>query len=175
MVPVKVIFNGPVWTSYGQLIFRTGSKALPLPTEAFLGQVNGLCGAAVPGTLFLVTGTHTGEIPLRVTLWESEPELGEWEEIVETSLIPAGVAELSGWMSDPVLRFALPAPCYRARWNASGMDAAHDDRLDEGDSAPDSYELMLWPAPPAQDAILSCISGQAAYWHEEGFPHGRGP
>ena len=36
---------------------------------AFAGQRNGLCGAAVPGRLWLITGRHTGTVssPSRCT------------------------------------------------------------------------------------------------------------
>lgn len=34
--------------------------------ETFAGQVNGLCGAAVAGSLFLTFGLHTGAEPVSV-------------------------------------------------------------------------------------------------------------
>ncbi|MFE6736021.1 hypothetical protein [Microbacterium sp. NPDC057650] len=168
---MQVVFDGSVWTSYAQAALTTGELEPPLPDDAFRGQSNGLCGAAVDGTLFLITGTHTGQVPIRVSLHDEAPDLGDWEEIVEASLLPAsGTAALAGWAENPAVRFAVPEPSYRARWNATGMDAGHQqDVADEADPAPDSYELMLWPAPAAPDAILRRTSAQASYWHDQGF------
>lgn len=55
---------------------------------------------------------------------------------------------------------------HRARYNLHAMDAGHEmDTPAEGQTAPDSYLLQLWPAPPAADAILQQVSENAAYWH----------
>lgn len=165
-----VVFDGLVSTSYAQMTLVTGWVEPPIPNDAFVGQVNGLCGAIVPGALFLVTGTRTGTIPVRIRLLDAAPELGSWEEIVEASLTPAGPqAAFAGWAADPAVRFDLPAPCYRVRWSATGMDAAHDRVADEANPALDHFELALWPAPPAPDAILRRTSALAAYWHDQGF------
>lgn len=165
-----VVFDGLVSTSYAQMTLVTGWVEPPIPNDAFVGQVNGLCGATVPGALFLVTGTHTGLIPVRIRLLDAAPELGSWAEIVEASLAPAGPqAAFAGWAADPAVRFDLPAPCYRVRWSATGMDAAHDRVADEANPALDHFELALWPAPPAPDAILRRTSVLAAYWHDQGF------
>ncbi|MFJ3404100.1 hypothetical protein [Promicromonospora sp. NPDC090134] len=46
------------------------------------------------------------------------------------------------------------------------MDAGHDmDTPGDDQTAPDSYLLQLWPAPPTADAILQQVSENAAYWH----------
>jgi hypothetical protein len=55
------------------------------------GQVNGLCGAAVPGMLYLTTGLHTGNVELTVEVLDAEPPVGdEWEEVVRRVVPAAG-------------------------------------------------------------------------------------
>lgn len=168
---MDLVFDGLVWTSYAQATLTTGGAEPPLPDDAFRGQANGLCGASVAGALFLVTGTHTGRVPVRVLVDDVAPDLGDWEEAVEVSLVPAGPeAALAGWGSDPAVRFSLSADAYRVRWSAAGMDAGRDqDVADDDHPAQDSYELALWPAPVAPDAILRRTSRIAAYWHDDGF------
>ena len=39
----------------------------------FRGQANGLCGAAVPGLLFLITGLHTGHFGFMVDVCAPRP------------------------------------------------------------------------------------------------------
>jgi hypothetical protein len=67
-------------------------------TECFGGQCNGLCGAAIPGFLFLITGLHTGYVGFTAELHDEPPPVNEgWQEIVETSFHPMGEATLVGW------------------------------------------------------------------------------
>ncbi|RFA14989.1 hypothetical protein B7R22_07585 [Subtercola boreus] len=174
---MTVVFDGTVFTSYGQLHLVSGDEEPPPPDGAFFRQANGLCGAAVPGALFLVTGTHTGDIPVRVVVTDAEPALGEWEEIVEVSFTPEGTsAAFLGWAGDPVAGFEAPAPCYRARWSASGMDAGkQQDVADAQDPAPDAYELALWPAPGAADRIARRTGSVAGEWHDGGFDRSEPP
>ena len=48
---------------YAQLYFYDETRpGLPAMHECFAGQVNGLCAAAVPGFLFLVTGLRAGDV-----------------------------------------------------------------------------------------------------------------
>ena len=57
------------------------------------GQVNGLVGAAAPGQLSLITGLHTGRVPLVIRWHDTEPAIGDdWEEVVEVSFQPRGGA-----------------------------------------------------------------------------------
>lgn len=51
----------PAWVHYGQLYVESSENSADLH-ECFAGQRNGLCGAAVPGKLFLITGLHTGKV-----------------------------------------------------------------------------------------------------------------
>jgi len=168
-----VVFDGMVSTSYSQLYVTCGTGDPASPDEAFVGQSNGLAGGAVDGALFLVVGTHTGSIPVRVVVHDAPPPLGDWDEIVEVAFAPASPAVfLSGWGENPSARFDLTAPAYRARWSASGMDAAHDRVADETTPALDRYELALWPQPASPDAIVRRTGPRAAYWHDAGFFRG---
>jgi hypothetical protein len=134
------------------------------------GQRNGLCGAAQSGSLDLVTGLHTGRVPLRIELLEQAPELTEgWEDVVEVPLLVDGEESrafcLMSFDHEVSAGDLAPGP-YRARWHALGMDAANDQdtRLPE-DPTLDRYLLQLWPAALAPDAVLRQGSEIAAYWH----------
>jgi len=167
---MSVIFDGLVHTAYMQLYLTTGQVEVPLPDGTFVGQVNGLSGAAIPGALFLVTATHSGAIPVRILLLDDEPAPGDWEEIVDVSFVPSGQhAAFSGWAENPSATFDLPAASYRVRWSGRGMDAAHDATATEEEPALDAYELALWPAAIAPDRIVRRTSATAAYWHDNGF------
>lgn len=131
------------------------------------GQVNGLCGAAEPEALVMVTGMHTGAVPFRIEVHAERPELDEsWEEIVEASIsIPEG--EMLWWAFDEGGAVQFPhVGTYRTRYNASGMDAAHQSGVREADEPEiDKYLLQLWPAPMAPDEVIRQTSETAAYWH----------
>ena len=60
-VAVPIVFDQEIHVHYGQFYVesRTDDFFEGL-TESRGGQANGLCGAAVPGLLFLTTGLHTG-------------------------------------------------------------------------------------------------------------------
>lgn len=58
---VRVLMRGDVWVHYGQIYVESGQGS-PGLAEGFAGQENGLCGGAVAGTLFLITGLHTGDV-----------------------------------------------------------------------------------------------------------------
>ncbi|WP_156378838.1 hypothetical protein [Microbacterium sp. Root61] len=171
MEGMTVVFDGMVWSSYAQMQLTTGETSVSDPREAFVGQTNGLCGAARDGALFLITGLHTGQVRVQVVLADVAPELGDWEEVVEVDFYPNGLfASLSGWASDPSITFPLASVNYRARWCATAMDAGRaQDTADETNPAPDRYALYLWPAQPTHDTILRRTSEIATYWHDDGF------
>jgi len=171
MYIMTVVFDGIVWTAYSQLELVTPGAASIDPRDAFEGQANGLCGANVRGALFLVTGIHTGDVPVQVNVMDAAPGLGGWEEIVEVTFQPEGTeAVLCGWASDPTVSFQLDAPSYRVRWCASGMDEGKaQDVADETNPAPDRYAVYLWPAPVSGDAVVRRTSEVAAYWHDHGL------
>jgi hypothetical protein len=168
-----LLFSGLASTAYGQLYMSSSvDEIAPDPAEAFQGQRNGLCGAAIAGSLFLVTGTHTGDIPVQVLLTADAPPIGDWEEVVETSFTPAASdIRFEGWGGMFVCRLHLPLSSYRVRWCANGMDAGHgQDVAMPGQPAPDRYQLTFWPGPVAADEILRVTGEYAAYWHSNGFP-----
>ncbi|MEW1707479.1 hypothetical protein AB0230_09585 [Microbacterium sp. NPDC089190] len=163
----EVIFDGPMHVHYGFIWLHPEERYDEFVSgRPFAGQENGLCGAAIPGLLDLRTGLHTGSVPVRVVLADSEPPLGDAEDIVEVSYRP----------DQPVLWFGgfdggdeitLPVDAYRARWSATAMDAGRDvDTVLEEETAPDSYELCFWPdAETHPDRIVRVGSKTAAYWH----------
>jgi hypothetical protein len=165
---MTALYEGRFWVHYGQAYVISGGWELPDMTDAFRGQVNGLCGAADPGRLFLVTGLHTGDVNFRVELLEKEPLLDEaWEEAVEVSFSPAedNVA-LAQWAGQATFPLAIPTQDYRVRYCARGMQTAREaDTILQGANPLDSYVLTFWPAAAAPDRILRQTSGVAAYWH----------
>jgi hypothetical protein len=143
---------------------RTG---LPGLAECFGGQQNGLCGGSVPGTLFLITGLHTGEVGFAVELHDAPPALDHtWQEIVEVSFRPAGKAALVGWAGQWSRPLHLAGADYRVRYSATGMGEgrARDTRMDDEPEA-DRYLLQFWPAPPEPDTVIRQTSACAAHWH----------
>ncbi|WLS45592.1 hypothetical protein Q3V37_30335 [Micromonospora profundi] len=163
---MRVLFDGKAPVAYGQIYVT--SRELPDMSEAFAGQVNGLCGAGQPGALFLMTGTHSGRVRFTVELHDVEPPAAaqEWEDVVEASFLPkAAVADLVPWGEGSLARLPLTVegqdatwqPVYRVRYCAMGMDQGRDpfggldpDERDEDghtylDRRPDRYLLCLWP------------------------------
>ncbi|MEV4822129.1 hypothetical protein [Micromonospora sp. NPDC049274] len=163
---MRVLFDGTAPVAYGQIYVT--SRELPNMEMAFAGQVNGLCGAGYAGALFLMTGTHTGQVHLRIEAHDGEPSAAteEWEEVVEASFRPRDAAvELVPWGEGSLALLPLipedqdtrRLPAYRVRYCATGMDAGSDpfgghdpDELDDGDYTymerrPDRYLLCLWP------------------------------
>ncbi len=53
---------GEIDVHYGQAYVESGPDAAPDLHDCFAGQRSGLCGATVPGHLFLITGLHTGAV-----------------------------------------------------------------------------------------------------------------
>lgn len=136
-------------------------------SESLRGQRNGLCGGAVPGALYMGTGTHTGEIPVRVVLYETPPPLADWEEIVEVSFRPE-TPDLTLRSFDDAAELLLPVNDYRARWSATRMDAGKAQGVpDHEHPAVDRYELAFWPEPPSPDSIVRVTGVEAAYAHRE--------
>ncbi|GIJ70734.1 hypothetical protein [Virgisporangium ochraceum] len=163
---MRVLFEDVVPVAYGQ--FYVVSRELPDMTKAFAGQVNGLCGAGEPGALFLMTGTHSGRVRLRVELHEREPPAAadEWEEVVEAPFVPRGATvDLVPWGDGTLAPLPLipdgpetgPLPTFRVRYCAAGMDEGRDpfggfdpDTLEDDDytymdQRPDRYLLCFWP------------------------------
>lgn len=164
---MRTLMTGDVWVHYGQ-IYVQSETGWPGMAECFGGQQNGLCGAAVPGYLFLTTGLHTGDVAFAVELYDKPPPVDEtWEEIVEVSFHPGGKAALVGWAGESTWPLDLIETDYRVRYCAARMDQGHarDCRMDDEPEI-DRYLLQFWPAPPAPDCVVKQTSEIAAYWHQ---------
>ncbi|MDN0199892.1 hypothetical protein [Streptomyces sp. S.PNR 29] len=162
--------EGEVHVHYGQLYVESDPGGFgPDLAESFAGQSAGLCGAAIPGALWLSTGLHTGNVGFTVEVHDQTPLLEEaWEDVVEVSFRPvSGSTALVQWAGEASWELDLEETDYRVRYCAKGMDEAsrQDTRLDE-ELPLDSYLLQFWPAPPAPDRILRQTSATAAYWHD---------
>lgn len=158
-----MLFEGLLHVSYGQFYVNSTDDASHPLDEAFAGQSNGLCGAAVAGFLFLVTGQHTGEVPLSVQLHEEAPPLEpEWQEVVEASFRPVSAQAVLAQWGGGFFPLGLEEISYRVRYCARGFDEAHQggvyDRFD-------AYLLQFWPAPPAPDEVIRQTGRGPAYWH----------
>ncbi|MFI7543104.1 hypothetical protein [Actinoplanes sp. NPDC049599] len=162
-MPAEVLLDQAVSVAYGQIYLESATAHMEGEMEeSFRGQSNGLCGAAIPGLLFLMTGTHTGDVAFRVERHDAEPPRDEqWAESVEASLVAVtGDVVLAEWGGGDEHPLPMPAGDYRVRYYAQGMDQADEDE------PVDRYLLQLWPAAPAPDSILQVTSAAAAYWHE---------
>jgi hypothetical protein len=163
---MRSLLRGDVFVDYGTITVL--SEGLPAPgDEAFHGQRNGLCGAAVSGALSLVTGLHTGLVGFAVELHDEAPALdASWAEVVEVSFRPEGPAAVVSWEGEQVCPLGLAEGWYRVRYCASGMDEGHDQPgRDAGEPEVDRYLLQFWPAPPGPDAVLRQTGEVAAYRH----------
>ncbi|MFF7459144.1 hypothetical protein [Kitasatospora sp. NPDC008115] len=162
--------DGEVRVHYRQIYVESdpGSSG-PGLAEAFAGQDAGLCGAAIPGALFLVTGLHTGSVRFTVEVHDTEPSLDPvWEDIVEVSFRPASHrSRLVQWAGEATWDLDLEELDYRVRYCAHGMDEGRgrDTRL-PGEPLVDRYLLQLWPAPPGPERVLRQTAEIAAYWHD---------
>ncbi|WP_290058980.1 hypothetical protein [Amycolatopsis solani] len=155
---MRTVVHGDVHVHYGQIyVHSAGGEPFEGDLHAcFAGQRNGLCGAAVAGTLFLLTGRHTGEVEFTAEVHETAPPDAGGEDVVEASFRAAGPARLVTWAGEEWWDLELPPGDYRVRYSATGMD--------DGDG-PESSLLQFWPAPPAPDAVVRQTSAAAAYWH----------
>ncbi|WP_309096644.1 hypothetical protein [Streptomyces sp.] len=161
--------EGEVFVHYGQIHVESDPDGFgPGLGEAFAGQSTGLCGAAVPGALWLHTGLHTGDVGFTVEVHDQAPPLdAAWEDVVEVSFRPVSPdSSLVEWAGEATWPLDLAETDYRVRYCAQGMDRAHrqDTRLEE-EPQPDRYLLQFWPAPPEPDRLLRQTSDLAAYWH----------
>lgn len=161
------IFEGLLHVHYGQAYIESAESEGAELEDCFRGQINGLCGATFPGTLFLITGLHTGYVHFTLDVLDVPPEIeGVWEEIVEVSFTPVSEQTiLCEWGGAAVFTFPLLQAPYRVRYCARDMDRGHElDTLVDNDPV-DSYALMFWLAEVAPDEIVKQTSQSADYWH----------
>lgn len=162
------VFDAGVHVTYAMAFVESREYWPAGDGEARAGQVNGLCGAAVPGRLKLTTGLHTGWVGLMVEVYDTRPAVDEaWEDVVEVSFTPATRrVRVAQWEGGEPCAFDLDPVTHRVRYSATGMDAAHQAGVVFEDEPPvDRYLLQLWPEPHAPDAVVKQTSAQAAYWH----------
>jgi len=162
------IFEGLLWVHYSQAYVGPWDSDGIVLQDAFHGQNNGLCGAALPGALFLITGLHTGRVGFTVNVLEASPPLGDtWEEIVEVSFAPdLGRTTLNDWNGNCVCDIPLQEKNYRVRYCARNMDLGREvDTLLDDDATVDFYSLTFWLDDPAPDVVVKQTSEQAVYWH----------
>lgn len=153
---MRTLFDGEVHVSYRQVYVNSAvefpQQILP---DAFAGQVNGLCGAAVPGFLFMTTGLHTGRVGFTVERHDALPPVDDaWEEIVEVSFTPASrEAHLVEWGGGGFYPLDLEPVDLRARFCARGMDAGAnaDTRL-----AGPQYDRTYCSSGPRLRAAIRC-------------------
>lgn len=161
--------TGEVHVHYGQIYVESApDHAVPDLSEASAGQSGGLCGAAVPGALHLITGLHTGDVGFTVEVHDEEPPLDPvWEDVVEVSFHPVSErTSLVQWAGEATWDLNLARTDYRVRYCAQGMDEGRklDTRV-SGEPQADRYLLQFWPAPPRADRVVRTTSRNAAYWH----------
>jgi hypothetical protein len=165
---VRVLFDGVVQVDHGQLYLTAEDADVPVPDLAFAGQRNGLCGAAVPGALYLMTGLQYGGVAFTVQRHDVEPPVDDrWEDVVEVSFhVPPSPLSLRNTEGDG---WAVPVPAgqYRVRYCARDFQAGWDVETADDDEPVGRYLLALWPAQPGPDRIVRQSSDAAAYWHAE--------
>lgn len=167
---MTVLFDGTIDVHYG-FLFLSWAEEQPELVSARGGQANGLCGAAAPGCLSMVTGLHTGEVPVTVELLPDAPATDDgWEDVVEVSCTPTSTRwVLSAFDAWHELTAPGPPGPTRARWSARGMDAARQaDVRSPGEPELDRYLLQVWPDDDLRpDEVLRQTSEAARYWHHE--------
>lgn len=116
---MPVLFDDELHVHYGQFYVESRiDDFFEDLNESRAGQTNGLCGAAVPGFLYLTTGLHTGNVRLTV----------------EASFRPADEQVLLvQWAGERTWPLALDGIDYRVRYCATGLDEGR-----RGDTRPSS-------------------------------------
>jgi hypothetical protein len=166
---VARIFEGRLWVHYGQAyVLPNGSVDVDLE-GSFVGQRNGLCGAADGRALFLITGLHTGGVYFLLDVLDAEPAIDlSWEEIVEApfSVSVSGVS-LVEWGGQHTYAIPISPGTYRVRYCARNMQRGRDiDCIQEGEAPVDFYSLEIWPSKTSPDVVLKQTSEVAEYWHQ---------
>ncbi|MFH9862893.1 hypothetical protein [Streptomyces sp. NPDC017202] len=161
--------TGEVHVHYGQIYVESDpAGTTPGLREAFAGQSGGLCGAAVPGVLWLSTGLHTGDVGFVVEVHDAPPPLDPaWEDVVEVSFRPVSErTHLVQWAGEAAWDLDLTPTDHRVRYCARGMDEGRErDTRVTGEPQADSYLLQFWPAPPRPDRVIRQTSQHAARRH----------
>ncbi len=110
--------------------------------------------AVAPGTVGVGTVRNV-EVPVTLEVLASEPPLDvvPYDHIVEGSLSVGGrnlvIAGCTDYFPEAA-RIKIEPGSYRVRVCFSGLEALSEDGLD----GEDRYHLQLWPAPPADVAVI---------------------
>lgn len=164
---MELVFDDELFVHYRFVFLSPADDEDPDLEASRRGQVNGLLGAATGNALSLTTGTHTGDVPVRIEWHDGEPPVDDvWDDVVEASFqVPARDMRLATF--DDVREVRLPVTgTHRVRLCATGFDAASSEDLSEGASVADRYLLQLWPATAAADRVVRVGSRAAQYWHD---------
>ena len=97
---MRILFEGDAHVDYAQIYVHSGWEGFEDPfIRSFRGQVNGLCGGAEPGHLYMITGLHYGHVGFTVALHDEAPSIDDiWEEVVEVSFTPTSeIVALTEW------------------------------------------------------------------------------
>jgi hypothetical protein len=176
------VFEGKIHVHYSQAYVLTGEMINPDMFDAFRGQANGFCGAAVRGALWLVTGLHTGHVGFTVDVLDTAPPVDDsWEEIVEVSFtvpdedeefehddmeIMGREISLAEWGGGRYYPIPISPGSYRVRYCARGMDLGRTrDTLLQDEELVDFYSLAFWPAEVAPDRVIKQTCEIAKYFH----------
>ncbi|GHE64611.1 hypothetical protein GCM10018785_36970 [Streptomyces longispororuber] len=127
--------DGEVFVHYSQICVESDPDGDGADLEgAFAGQSAGLCGAGIPGALWLSTGLHTGDVPFRVEVHDQAPPLDDaWEDVVEVSFRPVSAhTVLMQWAGEDTWELGLRQVDYRVRYCARGMDEGDKARYADG-------------------------------------------
>ncbi|MGW0431979.1 hypothetical protein ACWDV4_05465 [Micromonospora sp. NPDC003197] len=167
---MRTLFNGEPYVHYGQIYVASSPDwAEDGVPEFFAGQSNGLCGAAVPGFLYLATGLHTGGIGLTIEQHDEPPPVDDsWQEIVEVSFTPeTSEVRLVQWAAEASWPLDLEPVDYRVRYCGTGLDEARllDTRAADTPSI-DRYLLQFWPSQVRPDEVVKQTSDRAARRHQ---------
>lgn len=165
---MKVVFSGLVRLHYGQLYAVSSGCADVTIEEAFKGQSNGLCGAAVQGALLLMCGSHSATVDLAVTVHDAEPALeAGWEEVVEAPFrFLSDPPELQDWEGSRICQLPITGPGFMVRWAARNFGEADDRDPASQEDVAEAYSLSSWPSAEARERVLLVTSEKAEYWHQ---------
>lgn len=172
---IRVVMDEVVETDYGQLDLWFEDMGDTIEDDGdiedtFVGQVNGLVGAAHPGRVYLNLARRSGGSPVRIETHDEEPPLtDDWEDIVEVSTVVRddGDCAWTSWAGQNGGGFEVPSGPHRLRVSARGRDAGADEDNEDAEESVDSYLVQAWPAPVQPDSIVTVVSENAQEWHEE--------
>lgn len=166
------VFGGNLYVHYGQAYVDASTGNGSDLKASFHGQSNGLCGAAIRGNLFLITGLHTGHVRLTVSITETEPPVNdEWEDIVKVPYATDGKSTfIRDWNGKKVCDVPLVGTTFRVRYCAKSMDEGREADTIVDEEPIDSYALIFWPDSEKSnsekpDKVIKQSSKIADHWH----------